>query len=80
MRKLGIIRSIDDLGRIVIPMEVRKTLGWGSGTPMEMQVDNDTLIVSEYKIKCILCGNDENLTEFMGKKLCEDCVEKIKNI
>ena len=80
MKKLGIVRNIDDLGRIVIPKEVRRTLGWESGTAMEMQVEGDTLIISEYKIKCALCGNDENLVDFNGKKLCGECVSEIKDM
>lgn len=79
MRNLGIVRRIDELGRIVIPKEVRRSLGWESGTPMEMNVEHETLIISEYKIKCALCGNEDDLADFMNKKVCTTCISKIRN-
>lgn len=49
MKALGIVRNIDQLGRIVVPMEVRKIQGWDANTPMEMFIDGNKLVVQEYR-------------------------------
>lgn len=78
MKNTGIVRKIDKLGRLVIPKETRDMLGWEIGTPIEMYLERDNVILAEYKIKCAICGNEEKLSDFMGTKICTNCIEQIK--
>ncbi|MCR8978724.1 AbrB/MazE/SpoVT family DNA-binding domain-containing protein [Brevibacillus laterosporus] len=75
MKSTGIVRKIDELGRIVIPKELRKTQGLTYGTPMELFVDEDQIILRKYEPGCVLCGSVQNLkTHKSGKKICKKCL------
>jgi AbrB family transcriptional regulator (stage V sporulation protein T) len=60
MKALGIVRNIDQLGRLVVPMEVRKIQGWDANTPMEMFIDGNKLVVQEYRKEA---ENQEMITQ-----------------
>lgn len=77
MKSTGIVRKIDELGRIVIPKELRKTMGIGKKTPMEIYVDDNKIIFKKYQPGCTFCGNIENIVEYEGKVICNDCLEKM---
>lgn len=79
MKSTGIVRRIDDLGRIVIPKEVRDILEMQRETPIEIFVNSDTVILKKYVVGCSFCGaTEENqLHTFKQKKLCSSCIEKI---
>lgn len=71
----GIIRRIDDLGRIVIPKELRKTHDIGEGDPLEFYVtDKDEIILKKYEPGCTFCGKLEDLYESNGKHVCKGCI------
>ncbi|XOS94741.1 AbrB/MazE/SpoVT family DNA-binding domain-containing protein [Brevibacillus laterosporus] len=75
MKSTGIVRKIDELGRIVIPAEIRNTQGLTYGTPMELFVDEDQIILRKYEPGCVLCGSVQNLkTHKSGKKICKKCL------
>lgn len=76
IKSLGIIRKVDELGRLVIPKEVRNVLGLEEKTPVEMYMDNETVILKKYIPGCHCCNETEQLTEIMGLKLCPKCVDK----
>lgn len=78
MKTTGIVRALDLLGRIVIPSEIRKTLDLHSGTPTEIYVEGDKIILQKFQNKCEFCGNSEHISEFKGKFVCEDCRELIR--
>lgn len=78
MKTTGIVRRIDQLGRIVLPMELRKTLDFKEGTPVEICVENDKVILKKYHCSCIICGNKENLKRYKDKTICSDCIEQLK--
>jgi transcriptional pleiotropic regulator of transition state genes len=78
MKATGIVRRIDDLGRIVIPKEIRRTLGLNEGDPMEMFVDEDKVIISLYNPGCIICGGMEEIAIINGKRMCSACIKRIK--
>lgn len=78
MKNTGIVRNIDDLGRIVIPKEIRRDFGWGENAPIEIHIDGEEVILKEYKVKCTFCGAKETLIDFMGKKICLSCLLKLK--
>ncbi len=78
MKSTGIVRNIDDLGRLVIPKEMRKKMGIGESSPVEIFVENDRIIVTKYQDSCIFCGSSSELRNFKGKRVCLACVEEMK--
>ena len=78
MRYLGVIRKLDELGRVVIPMEYRKEMGLEPGTPLEIFSDGRSITFSPYKQRCICCGSDiaEELATVGNTTLCRPCISK----
>ncbi len=74
----GIVRKIDELGRIVIPKEIRRVLGWVDGDPIEIFTDGETVVLKGYRPGCIFCSNMTDLTEFKGKRVCKPCIRGLK--
>lgn len=74
MKSTGIVRKVDELGRIVIPIEMRRTLGVDSRDPVEMCVDREDIIIRKYAPGCVLCGNPKEIIEYAGKLVCRDCI------
>lgn len=77
MKSTGIVRKIDDLGRMVIPIELRKTMNIDKKDPMEIYVDEEKIILKKYEPACIFCGNADDTIEYEGKTVCMECVGKI---
>ena len=77
MKATGIVRQVDELGRIVIPIELRRNLGIEVRDPLEIYVDEDTILLKRYNPLCILCGESDDLVEYKGKKVCRKCIEKM---
>ncbi len=77
MKSTGIVRKIDELGRLVLPKELRKTLQIAHEDPIEIYVEGESIILKKYQPCCIFCGNAENLVDFSSKKICKDCAETI---
>lgn len=77
MKATGIVRNIDELGRIVLPMELRRTLDIEVKAPLEIYVDSHYIILKKYNPSCVICGSMEELTDFQGKKICKKCVEEL---
>ena len=78
MKSTGIVRKIDDLGRMVIPIELRKTMDINKKDPMEIFVDEDKIILKKYEPACIFCGNADNTIDFKGKIICKECMENMQ--
>ncbi len=78
MKATGIIRNIDGLGRIVIPMEIRKKLDISIKDPLEIHVEGSSIIVKKYEPDCVFCGSSRNVVDFKGKNVCEKCLKEIK--
>ena len=78
MKATGIVRQVDKLGRIVIPKELRGSLGIDEKDPLEIFVDGEFIMLRKYEPSCSFCGEASDLTEFQGKKICLECLEKIK--
>lgn len=78
MKSTGVVRQIDQLGRIVLPIEIRKSLDIKEKDPVEIFVDNERIILQKYYPACIFCGNVDNVVFFNGKRICADCLEEIK--
>lgn len=79
MKSTGIIRCIDNLGRIVIPMEIRNAMDINTKDSLEIFVDKDMIILKKYESRCIICSCSDNLQEINQKKICDKCIENIKN-
>lgn len=79
MKATGIVRKVDELGRIVIPIELRRTLDIAEKDALEIYVNEDTIILKKYEPACIFCGKIKNVTTYRGKNICENCMEELKN-
>lgn len=78
MKATGIVRKVDQLGRIVLPIELRRTLKIDIRDPLEIFVEGDSILLKKYEPACILCGESGELVEYKGKKICRSCIEKLK--
>ncbi len=79
MKSTGIVRKVDNLGRIVIPKELRNTLDIDIKDALEIYTDSDKIILKKYSSACIFCGNADELINFKGKNVCRKCVEEFQN-
>lgn len=73
MKSTGIVRKVDELGRVVIPIELRRTLGIEEKDALEIYVDNEKIILKKYEPACVFCGNADGVTHFKGKNVCREC-------
>ena len=78
METTGIVRRLDELGRIVLPMELRKTLDLKIRDSLEITTDKGAIILRKYSPACTFCGKDTKVTDFKGKNICLKCLEEIK--
>lgn len=76
MNATGIVRRVDDLGRVVLPMELRRSLDINGGDPMEMWVDGSDIVLRKYQTGCVFCGAPTKNT-FMEKHVCEKCMREL---
>ncbi|MGI6359314.1 MAG: AbrB/MazE/SpoVT family DNA-binding domain-containing protein [Bacillota bacterium] len=77
MKSTGIVRKVDELGRIVIPIELRRTLGIDEKDSLEIYVDGEKIILKKYEPGCIFCGNAEGLVNYRGKNICGTCLKQL---
>ena len=75
--RTGIVRRIDELGRIVIPIEIRKRLGLAEKDPVEISVDGETILLSKPQSVCVFCGGNEALEEHRGRPVCGPCIAEL---
>lgn len=80
MKSTGIIRKVDELGRIVIPKEIRDQFGIMEKDPIEIFVEGGSIILKQYNPSCIFCGNAKNITVYRDKLLCEKCISTISKL
>jgi transcriptional pleiotropic regulator of transition state genes len=79
MHDTGIVRRVDDLGRIVLPMELRKTLGIKVKDPMAIFVEGERIILmKDVSVCCICSGPDEHMDEVKGRPVCTNCMKHIR--
>ena len=77
MKSTGIVRKVDDLGRIVIPKELRHTHDIKVADPLEIFIDGNRIILQKYAPGCIICGQVNNVVHFGGKVVCKACIADI---
>ncbi|KUO52328.1 MAG: AbrB family transcriptional regulator [Desulfitibacter sp. BRH_c19] len=73
LKATGIVRKVDDLGRIVIPIELRRTLGIDEKDGLEIYVDSEKIVLKKYEPACVFCGSADNINNFKGKIVCSEC-------
>ena len=78
MKSTGIVRKVDELGRVVLPMELRRTLNIAERDALEIYVDGDSIILKKYEPACIFCGDARNVTAFRGKNICANCMKDLQ--
>jgi transcriptional pleiotropic regulator of transition state genes len=78
MKSTGITRKVDELGRIVLPIELRRSLDIAEKDPIEIYVEGNTIILKKYELACAFCGNPENILQFKEKNVCPSCVSLLK--
>lgn len=80
MKSTGIIRRMDELGRVVIPIEIRNQFNIAEKDPIEIYVDGPTIVLKKFEQSCIFCGNTKNLVEYQDKLICKECSKKIGDL
>lgn len=78
MKSTGIVRRVDELGRIVLPIEMRRTLDIGEKDALEIYVEGSSVILKKYKPSCIFCDASKDISEFKGKNVCPKCLKELK--
>lgn len=78
MKKTGIVRAIDELGRIVLPKELRQVMNIHEKDALEIFAEDGKIVLKKYEPACIFCGSAENITLFCEKRVCRTCIEKLQ--
>lgn len=77
MKSTGIVRKVDELGRIVLPIEMRRTLDIAEKDSLEIYVEGDSIILKKYQAACVFCDSTKDLISFGGRNVCRDCIGKL---
>lgn len=77
MKSTGIVRKVDELGRIVLPSELRKSLGIDVKDSLEIYTSGDSVILKKYLPSCVFCGEANDITVFKNKNICKNCLRQI---
>lgn len=80
MKSTGIIRRMDELGRVVIPIEIRNQFNIAEKDPIEIYVDGSSIVLKKFEPNCVFCGNTKNLLTYKEKLICDKCSNKIGNL
>ena len=79
MKSTGIVRKVDELGRIVLPIEMRRTLDIEEKDALEIYVEGDSIILRKYQAACVFCDSVREIINFKGRCVCADCISKLKS-
>ena len=77
MKATGIVRKVDELGRIVLPIELRRNLDIEEKDTLEIFVDGDSIVLKKYEPACIFCGSNRNISDYRGKRVCAACRQEL---
>lgn len=77
MKATGVVRKVDELGRIVLPIELRRTLNIDIKDSLEIFVEGENIILKQYRPCCIFCGDGKDMVNYMGKNVCAECAKKL---
>lgn len=79
MKPIGVVRKVDQLGRIVLPKSLRRRYQMNEGDPVEILVQGDHIILEKYKPKCVFCMSSNQVVEFQEKYICQTCLDEMAN-
>lgn len=79
MKATGIVRRVDELGHVVLPIELRRTLDIAERDTLEIYTQDDMIILKKYEPTCIFCGNSDGIVGFKGKNICAACTKELKS-
>ena len=77
MKATGIVRKIDDLGRVTLPIELRRNLNLELKDPVEIFIEGDLIILKKYEPACVFCGEANDVENFRGKNDCKSCAKEL---
>lgn len=77
MKSTGIVRKVDELGRIVLPIELRRNLGIDEKDALEIYVEGSSVILKKYQPSCVFCENASDVISYKGKNICRDCLKEL---
>lgn len=77
MKSTGVVRKIDELGRIVLPSELRKVFGIREGDELEISVDGETIMLQKRQDVCLFCGTESPVLKYQGRTVCENCAAEL---
>ena len=77
LRRTGVARKVDQLGRVVLPAEVRRHFDISPGDLIEIAVESDAILLTKVENRCVFCGETASLSEFSGKLVCGECVSRL---
>lgn len=80
MKSTGIVRKVDELGRVVIPIELRRTLQISEKDALEIYVDGERIVLKKYEPACVFCGNAAEVHHFRGKNVCRNCLKEMQSL
>lgn len=80
MKPAGVVRKVDQLGRIVLPKSLRKRYQMNEGDPVEILVQGDHIILERYRPKCVFCGSMEQVNEFKERSICNQCLTEMNRL
>ena len=77
LKSTGIIRKVDELGRIVLPIELRRTLDIAERDELEIYLDGDKIVLQKFEPSCIFCSSSYRLVSYHGKNVCQECIQNM---
>ena len=80
MKSTGIVRKVDGLGRVVLPKELRRTLGVDMKDSMEIYVDGESIMLKKYQPACVFCGSSDGIKQIKGKNVCSKCIKELQSL
>ena len=80
MKTIGMARKVDDLGRIVLPVELRRMLGIKAGDELEIAVEAASILLTKIETRCVFCGTTDDLREYQGKRICNPCAAGLRSV
>lgn len=80
MKSTGIVRKVDELGRIVLPIELRRTLDIAEKDALEIYVDGESIVLKKYEPSCVFCGGSTGIVSYKDKNVCANCMRELKDI
>lgn len=79
MKSTGIVRKVDELGRVVLPIELRRTLNISYKDSLEIFTDNNMVVLRKYEPSCIFCGSATNVVNYRGRNICPECIAHMQD-